>query len=364
MTIDLIDRHLISRHLKLFAGLLAAGCLLFAVVDFADRAINFAGPGWALWTLRYYANRLPKTAVQLAPGAMLMAGGLVISGLRRRSELTSLLAAGRSPLRITVPLMLSCLALGIAVFGFDDLVAVRGALRAERINVEHFHVWGSYRVYFAPKRWLRLGPWIVHLGEAIPGGGAHDVTFFEMSDDFALRKRIDAAALVREHGEGYKLVDVQERTFAGLTQKVTQVPEMPLPVTGGEALFELAPGRPEMMPRRELREQAALRELLGLDSREHLFEYYSRLAFGLTGLAGLLWALVFALRGNRRGHLNTTFIEGVVIAGLLLFALLGLGKSLAFAGQLSPVVAAFAPVCVTLLLGAIALYRANFRPSL
>jgi lipopolysaccharide export system permease protein len=363
MTLDLVDRHLIARHLRLFLGLLAAGCLLFAVVDFADRAINFAGPGWAIWTLRYYANRLPKTAVQLAPAAMLMAGGLVISGLRRRSELTPLLAAGRSPLRIAVPLMLSCLALGVLVATFDDLVAVRGALRAERINVEHFHVWGSYRVYFAPKRWLRLGPWIVHLGEAIPGGGAHDVTFFEMSDDFTLQKRIDAAAMVRDHPDGFKLVDVQERTFDGLNQTVARHPELPLPVTGGAALFELAPGRPEMMPRHELREQAALRKLLGLDSREHLFEYYSRLAFGLAGLAGLLWALVLALRANRRGHLNATFIEGVAIAGLL-FGLLGLGKSLAIAGQVPAPIAAFAPVGVTLLLGAIALYRASLRPSL
>jgi lipopolysaccharide export system permease protein len=363
MRVDLIDRYLVARHLRLFLGLLVTGCLLFAVVDFADRAINFGGRGWAIWTLRYYANRLPKTAVQLAPGAMLMAGGLVISGLRRSSELTPLLAAGRSPWRIAVPLMISCLALGVLVSGFDDLVAVRGALRAERINVEHFHVWGSYRVYFAPKRWLRLGPWIVHLGEAIPGGGAHDVTFFEMSSDFTLRKRIDAAAMVRDQTDGYKLIDVQERNFDGLTQKITQLPELPLPVTGGAALFELAPGRPEMMPRHELREQAALRKLLGLDSREHLFEYYSRLAFGLAGLAGLFWALVFALRANRRGHLNATFIEGVVIAGLLL-GLLGLAKSLALGGQLPPAVAAFAPVALVLALGAIALYRASLRPSL
>jgi lipopolysaccharide export system permease protein len=360
---DLVDRHLIARHLRLFLGLLAAGCLLFAIVDFADRALNFAGPDWPLWTLRYYANKLPKTAVQLAPGAMLMAGGLVISGLRRRSELTPLLSAGRSPLRVAVPLMVSCLALGALVSLFDDHVAVRGALVAERINAEHFHVWGNYRVYFAPKRWLKLGPWIVHLGEAIPGGGAHDVTFFEMSSDFTLRKRLDAAALVRVQPDGYELVDVQERTFDGLGQKVSQYPRLPLPVTGGSALFELAPGRPEMMPRHELREQAALRELLGLDFREQLFEYHSRLAFGLVGLAGLLWALVLALRANRRGHMNASFIEGVVIAGLLL-GLLGLGKSLAIGGQLPPVVAAFAPVSLALVLGAIALYRASLRPSL
>jgi lipopolysaccharide export system permease protein len=362
MRLDLVDRYLIDRHLRYFLGLLAAGCLLFAVVDFADRAINFSGPGWFLWTLRYYANRLPKTAVQLAPGAMLMAGGLVISGLRRRSELTPLLAAGRSPLRIALPLMLSCLVLGLLVTGFDDRVAVRGALRAERINVEHFHVWGSYRVYFAPKRWLRLGSWIVHLGEAIPGGGAHDVTFLQMKEDFTLLRRIDAAALVRDR-DGYKLVDVQERNFDGLNQQVVQRAEMPPPVSGGAALFELAPGRPEMMPLSELREQAALRELLGLDFREHLFEYYARLAFALAGLAGLLWAVFAALRANRRGHVNASFIEGVVIAGLLL-GVLGLGKSLAIVGHLSPAVAAFAPVALALAFGGFALYRSSLRPSL
>ncbi len=360
---DLIDRHLIARHVRLFGALLAAGCLLFAIVDFGDRAINFGGRGWAVWTLWYYANRLLKVAVQLAPAAILMAGGLVVSGLRRRSELVPILAAGRSPLRVILPLIASSVFLGVVVFAFDDAVAVRGALTAERINFEHFHVWGSYRAYFAPKRWLRLGTWVVHLGEAIPGGGAHDVTFFEMSEDFTLRQRIDAASLVRDGHGGFKLLDVRSRDFHGLDQTITQSPERPLPVAGAAALFELAPGRPEMMSLGVLRQQARVRSLLGLESREQVFELYSRLAYALAGLAGLLLALSLALRANRRGHLNATFMEGVLVAGLL-FALLGLGKSLALAGHLPPVVAAAAPVLLAISLGMGLLYRASARPSL
>ncbi len=357
-----LDRHLGARYLVTVASVLAGVCFLYAVIDFADRAGALVGPDWLLWALRLYANRLPKVAVLVSPAAMLIAAGLTLSAARRHSELTAILAAGRSPARIVLPIALLALGLGGVVYELDDAVAVHAALRAERIAAEHFRMWGDYRTYFGAKRWLRLGSRILHLGEPLPGGGFSKATLLETSPDFAVTRRLDAEAIVPLGGERWRLDGVIERELGGGKQSLRRLSSLTLRLPGGEAIGKLAPGKPEMLSRAELRRQIGYREELGLDTAEDRFEYFSRVAFVLVGCAGAMLAAALSLRAGRRGHVATSLLEGLVVSALL-WALLATAKALSLSGRLPPWACAFAPELAGVLLGGFALAQSSRRAA-
>ena len=357
-----IDRHLWIRHLQAFVVVLAACCLLYAVIDFADRSAAYGGPAWVRWVAKLYAYRLLKVATLLAPVASLMAAGLVVSGLRRRFEWVALMAVGLSPMRLVVPLAASALTLGALTAIFDDQVAGASALRAEHISAEHFHLWGSYAAYFEPKRWVRVGDAILHLGPPLRGGGSRDVSIFRLSPDFTLQERIDADRLV-PLGEGhFRLEQARVRHFDDLRQHLTTLASLDLELPAADALFALAPGRPEMLSRSELEKQVEVRKLLGLPSREQRYEASARLADAFAGWAGALLAIALALRPGRRGHINATLVEGIAIAGAL-WATMAIFKSLSLAGRLSPGTSAVAPIVLAAALGLWGIWNLSRQPT-
>jgi lipopolysaccharide export system permease protein len=219
---------------------------------------------------------------------------------------------------------------------------VPAVLQAERIGAEHFHIWGAYRTYFAPQRWLKLEGRILHLGSPLPEGGFKDASIFEMSKDFALDRRIDAETLVPVGGDAWLLRGVQLRSFDGPKERFERLAELRLELPGASAIAQVAPGRPDMLSRSELRRQIDVRKLLGLGTDEQWFEYYSRVAYVLVGCAGTLLAAALALRANRRGNVSTALLEGLVVAAAL-WGFLGIAKALSISGKLPPLVCAFSP---------------------
>ncbi|MHB8418813.1 MAG: LptF/LptG family permease [Myxococcales bacterium] len=362
MFADRLDRHLARQFVQSFIGVLCGACLLYGIIDFSDRSGAYHGPDWLIWALRLYGNRLAKVAVQLSPAALLIAAGLTLSSLRRRSELVAALAAGRSPARLVLPLLAVALAAGGAAYEFDDGFAVHAALRADLISLQHFGIWGSWGTYPLPKHWLRIAGKIVHVGEPLAGGGFGDVQIFEMADDFSLARRIDAASMRPESGDRFLLEGVAIRTFEGSAEHVERRDRWEVDLPGASSIGSIARSKPEMLSRSELRRQIELRTGLGLDVAEERFEYYSRVAYALLGGVGALLAALLAFRVGRRGHVSTSLLEGLFVSGGL-WAALGAARTLSVLGRLPTAVSAFLPQGLALLLGAVLLLRLEHRAA-
>jgi lipopolysaccharide export system permease protein len=202
-----------------------------------------------------------------------------------------------------------------------------------------------------------VGSKLVHLGDPDDSGGFRDSSILQLSRDFKLVERLDVERFVP--GDlGLDLQGVERRRFVGDGQTLEWLPHLHLDLPEGERTLRLAPGRPEGMSRAELARQISLRSALGIASAEHRYEYYSRLAYALAGVAGALLAIALALRRGRTGHVNTTLVEGLVIAAGL-WALLGVARALSIAGRLPPIVCAFGPEVLTLAVGLVALHHVN-----
>ncbi|HEX7488766.1 MAG TPA: LptF/LptG family permease [Anaeromyxobacteraceae bacterium] len=352
--------HLARRALLAFAASLAAVVILFLVVDFAENARVFGGAGWVRAVLALYAYKSAVVAYQTAPAAMLLAAGITASALRRTREYTAMRALGLGPWRVAVPVLAVAALVALGLGWMGDAVVVNASARADEIMATRFHRGGTFSRSRAPKRWFRGrdGRRIYHLRGGGEGGSFERVTVLEVTPQFRLRRRIDAARMAPGAAAGeWVLTDVAERTFAGdgAVETVT-APTRTYRFDEDPGAFAVRPGRPGDMRRSVLREQAALRRRLGLPAEDFAFEWHHRLAYPLAGLPAGLVALGLALRRERKGHLTAALMEAVAVS-LVFWAVQGICFSLGSSGRLPPAAAAWLPDALFLAAGAYATRR-------
>lgn len=339
------------------AGVMA----IYLAVDFVDNASAFTGPGWGWAVLELYANKSAVVAYQTAPAALLLGASIAASGLRQTREWTALRSVGLGPWRLAVPILAVALGIGGGMAVLNDVVGVRAAERAEELQATRFARGGAGRRWQAarqPKRWFRSpdGRRIYHLRGALPGGGFEGATVLEVTPEFALARRIDAAAMRPVEG-GWVLTDVEDRRFLpDGTVQLEQAAERRYEFTEPPEAFAIVPGRPSQMRLAVLTGQIRLRRQLGQRVADFELERHGRGAAPLVGVPASLLALALALRPNRRGHVAASLLEAVGVS-LALWAAQGVALAMGLAGRVSPGPAAWAPVVLFFAAGLLALRR-------
>jgi lipopolysaccharide export system permease protein len=351
--------HLARRALATFLGALAAVVLLFLLVEFAENASAFRGEGWVAAALEVYLNRAASVAWQTAPAAMLLAASITASGLRRTREYDAMRALGLGPWRVAVPILAVAALVGVGMVIFDETVAAGAAARADEILATRFQRGDAWRRWQEPKHWFRgrEGRRIYHLRGTGEGGAFERVTILELSPDFRLERRVDAARMAPGPAGEWILEGVEERAFApdgalALSRhdrKAYRFDEDP------EA-FAVRPGWPQQMRRSVLAQQVGVRRRLGLPTADHELELQRKVAYPLAAVPAALLALALALRRDRKGHLTASLVESVGVS-LVFWALQGMAWSLGRSGRLPPAAAAWLPDAVLLGAGLWALRR-------
>jgi lipopolysaccharide export system permease protein len=352
-------RHVAARALAAFLASLAAVVGLFLAVDFAEHATVLRGEGWLLAAAELYLYRAAIVVWQVAPAAMLLAAAVTASGLRKTREYTALRSVGLGPLRVAAPVIAVCALAAVSLAAFGDVVVVRASERAEQIMAEKFNRTSRYAAAAqVQKRWFRGkdGRRVYNLRDAGADGTYARVTVLELTDDFRLSRRLDAARMrpAAERG-AWVLEEVEERWFEGgggfgrhaeRTYRFDEDPES----------FAVRAGRPSQLRRAVLAEQAALRARLGLPTADFELEWHRRVSYPLAGIPAGLVALALALRRERKGHLTAALVEAVGVS-FAYWALDGIALSLGHAGRLAPAVAAWAPAALFLAVGILAVRR-------
>ncbi len=351
--------HLAGRAFRAFLGSLVAVVALFLVVDFAENASAFRGPEWGRWALELYAHKAAVVAWQTGPAALLLAAAVTASGLRRTREYTAMRALGLGPWRVAGPVLAVALAGALGFAAFEDALVVGARARAEEIMAVRFHRFGTWQRWHEPKRWFRGrdGRRVSHLRGTGAGGAFERVTILDLSDDFRLARRIDAARMEPGPGGEWILTGVEERTFGpGDAMDLRREERRTVRFDEDPDAFKVLPGRPAQMRRAALHEQMALRRRLGLPTTEFDLEWHNKLAYPLAAVPASLLALALALRRDRKGHLTAAITEAVAVS-LLFWAAQGAGWSLGISGRVAPAAAAWLPDGLFLAAGLWALRR-------
>ena len=290
---------------KVYAGWCAA-CffalwVVFLVADYGDRLKAYLDKPLADVGLLYF-NKALVAAHQLGPAAMLLAAGAAVTALRRRGEVTAVLALGGSPVSLFAPVAAVGAVLTLGLLGFDEYVATAAGRNVDELQVQRFHSYGDYRLFYAPRRWYRVGDAFLFLRGEAAGDVQHDVSLLELGPGFSLAERLDAEAMTPLSGGRWRLDGVSRWTFGSETLVRSPAPSLEVELKGTSAdTFRIRTGRPEQMRLPDLLQQRQLREKVGLPVQRYTLALHQRFAYPLTGLFAALLAVGLSLRRDRRG---------------------------------------------------------------
>ena len=351
--------HIARRALLAFFGALFAVVLLFLVVEFAENAGIFHGEGWLGGALEVYLNRAAAVAWQTAPAAMLLAGSLTASSLRSTREYDAMRALGLGPWRVAAPILAVAAAVACGMVVFDDLVAAGAAARADEILATRFHGGGNWGRWQEPKRWFRGrgGRRIYDLRGTGENGAFEHVTILELTPDFRLERRIDAARMAPGEGGAWTLDGGEERTFSqGGELRMERFEKKTYRFDEDPEAFAVRPGSPAQMRRSVVASQIAVRRRLGLATADYELEWQRKLAYPAAAIPAALLALALALRRDRKGNVTASLVESVGVS-IVFWVLQGFAWSLGRSGRVPPSVAAWLPDAVILAAGLWAMRR-------
>jgi lipopolysaccharide export system permease protein len=343
----LMLRHLLRRYLVLVGAVLAGVLVVFLVADFVDRARAYTGPNWIRDVAELYGWKAVVAAHQLAPAALLLASATLVSLLRRRGELTAILALGFGRRVLFAPVAGVALVAAVGLGLLDEFVVGHASRRVDEITALRFHRWGDWRSYFDRKQWFRHQDRILHLEGGDVESGFRGVTVLRLTPEFDLAERVDAQAMEHAGGTRWRLVGVTRRTFErGGALHLTQLPEETVDLGMTRALLGIRPGRPEQMRLRVLRQQIRARREVGLSDRLFVLALGNRFTYPLAGVPAALVALALALRpGRGSASLTGALVEGLAVT-MGLWGLTVIARALVNAGRMEPLVAAALPIVV------------------
>ena len=340
----LLLRHVLKRYLVIVGAVLAGLLVVFLVADFVDRARAYTGPNWVRDVAELYGWKAVVATHQLAPAALLLASASLVSLLRRRGELTAILALGFGRRVLFLPVGAVALAAALVLGLLDEFVVGHASRRVDEITALRFHRWGDWRSYYERKQWFRHQDRILHLESGDVESGFHGVTVLRLTPEFELSERVDATRMEHAGGTRWRLVGVIRRVFdqrGGL--KLTELPEETVDLGIPRSLLAIRPGRPEQMRVPVLRQQIRARREVGLPDRLYLLALGNRFAYPLAGVPAALLAVALALRPGRGTSLTGALVEGLAVT-MGLWGLTVIGRALVSAGRMAPILAAALPI--------------------
>lgn len=338
-----------------FCGVFAAMVIIAFLLDYIE-LIRRGGARLqaTLWVLfEMAALKLPHTAQEVLPFAILFGTMLAFWRLTRNHELVVARAAGLSVWQFLTPALLVALLIGILAVTLFNPIASFTEAAYEKLE-GHLLRQGSDPLSLSDAGlWLRQSDHegnqiIIHAGKIASQQMVLDpVTLFFFDDSTRFTSRVDAQAARLEKGDwlienGMRWVPNQPpQLFDQLRLATSLTPRK----------IEESFASPDTMSFWDLPGFIRLLEQSGFSAQRHRLHFNVLLARPFLLCAMVLIAATFSLRMQRRGG-ATLMIVGGVISGFLLYFVSDVVFALGLSDKVPVTLAAWTPTGVSLIFGA------------
>jgi len=337
-----------------FCGVFAAMATVTFLLDYLELIRRGGSKTQATWgmLLEMAALKLPHTAQEIMPFAILFGTMLAFWRLTRSNELIVARAAGVSVWQFMTPAVVVALAAGfVAVTVFNPIASAMEA-SYEKLDTR------ILKQSVDPLSLSNSGLW---LRESDPEGdqilihgqktGAPDLQlqrvslyFFDQQNAFTSRVEAKSARL----NGGYWMVDGGVRFRVGAAPEPFAELRIPTQLTASK--IEESLGSPDTMSFWELPGFISLLESSGFSAQRHRLHFNVLLARPFLFCAMVLVAAVFSLRMQRRGGATAMIASGAA-AGFLLYFVSDIVFALGLSAKVPVLLAAWTPTGVSLLFG-------------
>jgi lipopolysaccharide export system permease protein len=305
-----------------------------------------------LW--QYVVLRVPILISRFLPFSVLLGTLIAFVGLNQNSEVVAMKAAGLSAHQILAPLIVASIAIAGALFAFNEGVVVNSTRRVS--------AWTDNDYKPVPPASGILGNvWVLDGDDLIRAstvGGrpftAHGVTIFDRSGGILQREISAARALPRPAQGDWVLQDV--RIYNANMNVVRRVPEMAGMQGVTPTQLTLAKVDPTELDYWTLRRRTAELEAAGRPVDEARAGLAHKISQPLSILLMPLLAAVAAFGLARSGQVLLRAVVGMAL-GFAYFMVDNFSLAMGNAGTYPPLIAAWAPFLLFLLIGETVLIR-------
>ena len=306
-----------------------------------------------LW--HYVALRLPVLVSRFLPFSVLLGALIAFVGLNQHSEVVAMKAAGLSAHQILAPLILASIGIAAALFVFNETVVVKSArvVTAWSDN-EYRPVPPESRVL--SNVWLLNGDDLTRAGLVVgrpPDLHAERVTIYDRGGG-VLQRVVQAARATPQPGNSWLLEDV--RIYDAGMNVVRRLPRM----TGMDGVtpnqLRLAKVDPNELDYWTLKRRAAELEAAGRPADEARAGIAHKISGPLSTVLMPLLAAVAAFGLARSGQVLMRAVIGMAL-GFAYFVADNFSLAMGNAGAYPPLIAAWAPFFLFLLIGETVLVR-------
>jgi lipopolysaccharide export system permease protein len=301
--------------------------------------------------LKLSALKLPHLLMEIFPFITLFAAMLTFWRLARAHEVTVMRASGVSVWQFTMPVMVLALVIGGTRIAVLNPIAAATYARYEALEAEVMRGRTSQLAVSANGFWLRQanrgGNTVIHALRFNPERfELHDVMMWEFAAPDRFLSRIDARVARLDAGH-WRLTD-SWLSVPGKPPEHAEERHVATDMTPKSIHDAFAP--PETISVWDLPQFITTMERAGFVATRHLLHLHRLLASPFLLLAMVLIAATVSLRPPRRGGTLIMTVSGLG-AGFLLFFVSSLVSGLGQSQAIPVMLAAWAPACVTLLLG-------------
>jgi LPS export ABC transporter permease LptF/LPS export ABC transporter permease LptG len=356
-----LDLYVSRPFLAALAAIYTTVVFLYVIVDYSDHAEDIARraiPPDVVWG--YYRALLVPILVQILPFCILLAALIALGSLSRDNEDTAFRACGVPLPRLGVSILALALAASAGSYVCGEYLLPAANRRSnqllDRIKGRSPSSRGDSPA--AGAIWILGGEghriWSFDSYEAATGR-IWRPSVFELDDSFELVRRIGAASATW-NGRAWVFEDGWLRTFQGETERsFVQFARSPLVEGDPPRLFSQERQRPDEMRYRALSRYVRRLKETGYPAAPLETALASKPATASQPFVLALVAIPFAFTIGKRGAL--TGIGVGLASGMLFLVLAAFFRKMGEVGSLPPLLAAWSPDLIFLLLGSYRLAR-------
>jgi lipopolysaccharide export system permease protein len=305
-----------------------------------------------LW--RYVSLRFPQLIARFLPFSVLLGTLITLATLNQHSEVISMKAAGISAHQIIAPLILASLGIAMLTFAFQERIVTRSnaALRAWEA-VDYGPVPPNQDVI--SHVWVKQGDDLLHAEQVIGKGPRtllRDLTIYDRSGGTLIG--MIQAAQARPSGNGWRLDNVRRVNL--VTGKEERLPVL----EGAEGVttdqFTMSKVDADEQSFVQLRESIAELQEAGRPTLTLTADLWHKLSGPLSALLMPLLGGIAAFGLARSGQLFVRAIIGMAL-GFAYFVVDNFSLAMGNFGAYPPLLAAWAPFALFLLVGESVLIR-------
>lgn len=347
---NIIRRHLAREIYASTALVMVAFLGLFAFFDLVNELEAIGRGGYQLHhAVLFVALSMPGRVYELIPIAVLIGAMYGLTTLARHSEITVLRASGMSTASMVGNLIRIGLVFALLTFVFGEFVAppAEKAARQLRLSATSTAVAQEFRSGL----WVKDERYFVNVRTILPDLTLRNIRLYEFDSAMVLRSVSDAERGQFKAPDTWQLANVVQTRFETDRARIVRLPELSWRSTLTPEMVSVVMVVPERMSAMSL--MSYLRHLMENKQATERFELalWKKLVYPMAAIVMLILALPFAYLQDRMGAVSIKVFTGVML-GIGFHMLNGLFSSLGLINNWPPVVSAFTPSVLFLLIAA------------